>query len=81
MIAPPGLRLIQISAEEPQSGNMAVMATNTLKRDIIVIVSIKLTIVLISALFVFGPSQRPRIDLDAVSLQILNHPTVSDQER
>jgi hypothetical protein len=56
------------------------MATTTLKRDIIVILAIKITIVLISALFVFGPHQRPHINVDAVSLQILNSSMDSSQE-
>lgn len=80
MIAPPGPRLIQISARRPRSGILRVMAANTLKRDIIVILSIKIAIVLICALFVFGPYQRPRIDLEAVSLQILNRPPLNKQE-
>ncbi len=59
---------------------MPIMAANTLKRDIIAIVSIKITIVLICALFVFGPHQRPQVNTEATSLQILNHSTVSKQE-
>ncbi len=49
------------------------MASNNLRRDIVVILSIKVTIVLVAALFVFGPHQRPRIDGDAVQHQILNN--------
>jgi hypothetical protein len=39
--------------------NAEVMTSQNLKRDIIVILSIKITIVLLAALFVFGPRQRP----------------------
>ena len=43
-----------------------------LKRDITVILSIKVSIVLLAAFFVFGSHQRPRIDDDALNHQILN---------
>jgi hypothetical protein len=66
--------LIQISAPGLQCGaNAGVMASNNLRRDIVVILSIKITIVLIAALFVFGPRQRPQIDGDAIQHQILNN--------
>jgi hypothetical protein len=48
------------------------MATHYLKRDIAVILVIKLGIVLVAALFVFGPGQRPHIDDDSVRNQILS---------
>ncbi len=49
------------------------MASQNLKRDITVILSIKITIVLLAALFVFGPRQRPQIDGNAVDHRILNN--------
>jgi hypothetical protein len=49
------------------------MASHNLRRDIIVILLIKITIVLLAAFFVFGPRQRPRIDDGAVLHQILNN--------
>ena len=42
-----------------------------LKRDIIVILSIKLSIVLAAAFFVFGPNQRQRVDEEALNGRIL----------
>ena len=51
------------------------MAGTKLRRDIIAIVLIKTTIVLLAALFVFGPDQRPRIDDRAVQDQILTPST------
>ncbi|WP_291577078.1 hypothetical protein [Bradyrhizobium sp.] len=50
------------------------MTTHKLRRDIIVILSIKLAIVLLAAVFVFGPRQRPLIDGNALDRQILNRP-------
>ena len=50
------------------------MISNSLRRDIIVILSIKLSIVLIAALFVFGPGSRRQVDVNAVQHRILNHP-------
>jgi hypothetical protein len=49
------------------------MTTHNLGRDIIIIVSIKVSIVLLAAFFVFGPHQRPQIDGNALDHQILNN--------
>jgi len=63
--------LIQISVSgRPIVPYGQIMAAH-LKRDIIVILSIKLSIVLIAAVFVFGPTQRPRIDSETIDRQIL----------
>ena len=43
-----------------------------LKREIVIILAIKVCIVLAAALFVFGPQQRPQIDTDAVRAQMLS---------
>jgi len=51
----------------------AVMSIRNLRRDIIVILSFKTSIVILAALFVFGPRQRPAIDGEALDRQILNH--------
>jgi hypothetical protein len=48
------------------------MATHHLKRDIAVILAIKLGIVLMAAVFVFGPGQRPQINGDSVRNRILS---------
>jgi hypothetical protein len=53
--------------------NKKAMISRLLRRDIIVVLSIKLSIVLISAFFVFGPRQRPRIDINALQDLILNN--------
>lgn len=47
------------------------MVRHQLKRDIAVIVSIKILIVLCAGFFVFGPSARPHIDSAGVSDQML----------
>jgi hypothetical protein len=47
-------------------------AMTHLKRSIITIVLIKTSIVLLAALFVFGPNQRPKVDRNALIHQILN---------
>ena len=49
------------------------MSIRNLRRDIIVILSLKISIVILAALFVFGPRQRSTIDGDALDRQILNH--------
>jgi hypothetical protein len=55
------------------------MIKQQLKRDITVIVSIKVLIVIAAAFFVFGPRQRPHIDDDTVRAQLLNN-TPSDRD-
>lgn len=49
------------------------MVRNQLKRDIAVIVFIKVLIVLSAAFFVFGPRQRPHINDDSVRNQLLGN--------
>jgi hypothetical protein len=49
------------------------MTTHHLRRGIITVVVIKLSIVILAALFVFGPRQRPLIDGNALNHQILNN--------
>lgn len=51
---------------------MTATTTQNLKRDIIVIVSIKTLIVVAAAFFVFGPHQRPRIDDQALNKRMLD---------
>lgn len=43
-----------------------------LRRDIAIVLSIKISIVLAAAIFVFGPDQRPRIDDTALDRHILD---------
>ncbi len=57
------------------------MIKQQLKRDITVIVSIKVLIVIAAALFVFGPRQRPRIDDTTVRNQLLNNSTSERDNR
>jgi hypothetical protein len=61
------------TAEKRRTGNVVAMTTHKLKRDIIVILLIKLSIVLLAAWFVFSPRQRPQIDGNALDRQILNN--------
>jgi hypothetical protein len=49
------------------------MTAHNLRRDILIVVSIKASIVLLAAFFVFGPQQRPQIDGNAVDRQILSN--------
>ncbi|HVV40447.1 MAG TPA: hypothetical protein VHC94_05220 [Nitrobacter sp.] len=47
------------------------MTHRTLRRDIVVVIAIKLVIVLSAAFFVFGPHQRPQVNDRAVESVIL----------
>jgi hypothetical protein len=61
------------SIEKARRSPRASMTTHNLRRDIIIIVSIKVSIVLLAAFFVFSPGQRPQIDGDTLDHQILNN--------
>lgn len=66
--------LIWISAQAlvfPLNGSMT---SHRLRRDIAVILAIKLLIVVTAALLVFGPRQRPQIDIATVDSRMLNLP-------
>jgi hypothetical protein len=65
--------LIQISVCDPQIGEEAsVMAAHHLRRDIAIVLTVKLCIVVLAAMFVFNPGRRPAIDGDAVHDRLLN---------
>jgi hypothetical protein len=54
--------------------------SRNLRRDIIIILSIKMSVVLAAAIFVFGPDQRPRIDDTALDRHILDHVSAGKTE-
>lgn len=56
------------------------MVVPGLRRSLVIVLSIKGAIILLAALFVFGPSQRPRIDRNALDRQILGHTNSANQE-
>jgi hypothetical protein len=49
------------------------MTPNHLRRDLIIILLIKLSIVMFAASFIFGPRQRPVVDSDSLDRRILNN--------
>ncbi len=51
-----------------------------LRRNLVIVLSIKAVVILLAALFVFGPSQRPRIDRGSIDSRILGHTNFADQE-
>ncbi len=57
------------------------MIKRQLRRDIAVIVLIKILIVIGAALFVFGPRQRPHIDDGTVRGQMLNESIPDSKNR
>ncbi len=78
--------MIQIKAglaHRPDRGNMPM---HPVTRDVVVVVAVKLAIVIAAALFVFGPAQRPRIDVGAVRERMIGDarigpPSFSQQSR
>jgi hypothetical protein len=49
------------------------MSPHNLRRGVITVLSIKISIVVLAGLFVFGPRQRPPINGSALDRQILNN--------
>ncbi len=56
------------------------MVVPGLRRSLVLALTIKLAIIILAAVFVFGPSHRPRIDPGALDRQILGHTTSSNPE-
>lgn len=54
--------------------------SKNLRRDIIIILSVKMSVVLAAAIFVFGPDQRPRIDDTALDRHILGNVSAGKTE-
>jgi hypothetical protein len=54
--------------------------SKNLRRDIIIILSVKMSVVLAAAIFVFGPDQRPRIDDTALDRHILDNVSAGKTE-
>jgi hypothetical protein len=50
------------------------MWTHPLARDVLIAVAVKVTLVVAAALFVFGPSQQPKIDASGVEAQLMGAP-------
>ncbi len=47
------------------------MPTRPLARDVLIAITVKLTVVIAAALFVFGPGQRPKIDAGSVEARLI----------
>jgi hypothetical protein len=56
------------------------MVTSGLRRNLVIVLAIKAAVILLAALFVFGPSQRPRIDPGTLDRRILGNPDSINQE-
>ncbi len=56
------------------------MTVPGLRRSLVIVLAIKAAIIVLAAIFVFGPAQRPHIDHNALDRQILGHLNSTDQE-
>ena len=50
-----------------------------LGRELLIAVTVKLTIIGLAALFLFGPHQRPQIDAHKVEMRIIGNSTAPDE--
>ena len=55
------------------------MFRHWLARDVTVVVTVTIAIVLAAVFFVFGPKERPRIDTTTVETRVLGEPASLDQ--
>ena len=60
------------TAKATRMAGVAAMTARRLRRDVIIVLAIKISIALLAAFFVFSPRQRPLIDGNALDRQILN---------
>jgi hypothetical protein len=51
-----------------------------LGRELLIAVAVKLTIIGLAALFIFGPRQRPQIDAHKLEMRILGNPAAASAE-
>lgn len=57
------------------------MAVSGLRRSLTIVLTIKIAVILMAAIFVFAPSQRPRIDARALDRQFLDPENSANQGR
>ena len=67
------LLAVPIASSSAEIKMTASTIPKNLRRDIVIILSIKMSIVLAAAIFVFGPGQRPRIDNAVLNGHILDN--------
>jgi hypothetical protein len=47
------------------------MPKNSLARDVVIVIAVKLTLVIAAAMFLFGPQQRPRVDAGSIATRLM----------
>ncbi len=57
------------------------MLKHSLTRDVIVVIAVKTIVVVAAGLFIFGPSQRPRLDAASVETRLIGASAASPQPR
>jgi hypothetical protein len=57
------------------------MLKHPLTRDVAAVTAAKLIVAVAAAVFVFGAGQRPKIDANAVAMQLIGSPDVLSQTR
>jgi hypothetical protein len=57
------------------------MPKHSLTRDVAIVVAIKLIVVIGAALFVFGPTQRPKLDAGTIATRLIGTDAVGPQPR
>jgi hypothetical protein len=63
--------LIQIKARAAQQGDTKAMLKHPLARHVAFVIAAKLMAAIAVALFVFGPGQRPKIDVNSVETRLI----------
>ena len=73
--------MIQIKADLACLSDKRVMPKHSLTRDVVIVITIKLMVVIAAALFVFSPGQRPKLDAGTIATRLIGTDAGSPQQR
>ncbi|MDQ0393309.1 hypothetical protein [Labrys monachus] len=57
------------------------MPKHSLTRDVFIVITIKLMVVIGAAIFIFGPGQRPKLDAGSIETRLIGTPDHGPQSR
>jgi hypothetical protein len=50
------------------------MPKQSLARDVVIVIAVKVTLIIAAATFLFGPHQRPRVDAGSIATRLMGPP-------
>jgi hypothetical protein len=73
--------MIQIKADLAWLSDKRVMPKHSHTRDVVIVITIKLVVVIAAALFVFSPGQRPKLDAGTIATRLIGTDAGSPKQR